>query len=150
MVTDSVITELRMACRLEVAHSIGDFQRKMQIRTYVSQRRPPLRVGPGSPNTPCRGVATLHDGFRLMEKTQFTEAELGILYRRFHAARFYTTQALKRAAQRASKAQGAARGAQQQQPTATPTGQLDFLLFYNFLVRLTRCAGRLGKAALCP
>jgi len=46
VVTDSVITELRMACRLEVAHSIGDFQRKMQIRTYVSQRRPPLRGGP--------------------------------------------------------------------------------------------------------
>ena len=43
IVTEPIIVEIRTACRLEVAHTIGDFTRKMQIRAYVGT--PTAHVG---------------------------------------------------------------------------------------------------------
>jgi hypothetical protein len=81
-----------------------------------------------------------------MEKSKFSESELNILYRRFHAAKFYTTQAKRRQAQRAAAHHGKV-GASAQPPLATSAAGaepekegVEFLLFYNFLVRLSRCA----------
>ena len=85
---------------------------------------------------------------RLMDKSKFTEEELAVLYRRFHAARFYTTQAKRRsvAPTTALSSKGAAAPAASV-PEGAAQGRLDFLLFYNFLVRLTRSVQSTAQSA---
>ena len=66
---------------------------------------------------------------RLMEKSKFVESELLVLYRRFHNARFYTAK--RTVSQSGTAGKDGSSG-------TTADGRLDLLLFYNFLVRLTR------------
>lgn len=94
--TEEYILSLRNTCKLEVAHSLGDFQRKMRIRN-------------------------------LQELCSFSDEELGVIYRRFHAVRFYAQKGAGSSGSAASSSSAAA-------------SRMELVGFYNLMTQLTTWA----------
>ena len=92
-ITEEAILRQRSTSKLEVAHSLGEFQKRTRIRN-------------------------------LQDICSFSDEALSVIYRRFHAVRFYT-------AQKSSSAAAAAVSA------PTPSSRIDFVGFYNLLRLLT-------------